>query len=628
MYSPNFDGIAIKKAQKTNTAMLKKFYLLGILMPLFISTSLQAQIYINEILASNETGLSDQAGEFEDWIEIYNEGSVAIDLAGYYISDDPADPLLSQIQNTDPSLTTVPAGGYLLLWADKDLDQGANHVNLKLGGSGEALTLTAPDGTTLVAEFTFPGQSDDVSYGRITDGSNDLTFFSNPSPLQANVADPSNPTTTITLELQIADGNDDAEEFPNGFMILGSSDIEMVNDNGSNLTSGFRFQNVLLPADATVTSAHLEFFVDETNSGATNLNIRGELAASDAFDNSNASITNRNLSNTTASWQPAAWNDVNVSGDDQRTPDLSAVVQEILNSGNWNEGGAMTFVIDGSGLRTAISYDKSDDQAAKLIINAEVEINTTPISGIVINEVAPFASDYLDEEDKREDWVELYNTTNETIEVGGLYLSDKASSPDKWQIPPGLSIPAGGYLTIFCDGDPDDGPLHADFSFKASGESAVLSQQSATGFETLDIVDFEDVAFESSYARIPNGTGDFVKVGTPTANASNNGSLLYLEPPVADLASGIYTGSQSVVLSHSDNSVIIKYTLDGSDPDQNSTTYSSPITISENAAVRAIAIKPGYQNSKPANEAYLINERPESMLMEQMEYNNTVHHIL
>ena len=126
----------------------------------------------------------------------------------------------------------------------------------------------------------------------------------------------------------------------------------------------------------------------------------------------------------------------------------------------------------------------------------------------------------------------------------------------------------------------------------------------------MDRVDFEDIAFESSFARIPNGTGNFVKVGTPTANSSNDGSLLYLESPVIDLESAIYSGPQNLSISHPDNSVTIKYTLDGSDPDQNSSTYNGSITISENSAVRAIALKSGYLNSKPANEAYLINESP------------------
>ena len=234
-------------------------------------------------------------------------------------------------------------------------------------------------------------------------------------------------TVPINLTLQISDGNDDAEQFSSGFMILGSSDIEMVNDNGSDITSGFRFQNVLLPANSNVISAHLEFFVDETSTIATNLRIRGEHANSAPFNSSFSNITNRNLSGASVNWQPAAWTSLNVSGADQRSPDLKNIVQEIINSGNWSEGGAMTFVVDGSGLRTAISYNKNSSRAARLIIEAEVELSTTPVSGVVINEVAPFASDFLDEENKREDWVELYNTTNQVINIGGLYLSDKAS---------------------------------------------------------------------------------------------------------------------------------------------------------------------------------------------------------
>ncbi|MFT7604482.1 MAG: hypothetical protein ACI8VT_002065, partial [Saprospiraceae bacterium] len=99
-----------------------------------LSASLaNAQLYINEFLASNATGITDESGEFEDWIEIYNAGSSAVDLAGYYMSDDVTEPLIWQIPAGNASLTTVPAGGYLILWADKDLADGVNHINIKLG---------------------------------------------------------------------------------------------------------------------------------------------------------------------------------------------------------------------------------------------------------------------------------------------------------------------------------------------------------------------------------------------------------------------------------------------------------------------------------------------------------------
>jgi len=166
--------------------MTKIFYsLLIVFLGVILCTpTLNAQIYINEFLASNETSITDEAGDFEDWIEIYNAGNADVDLAGYYISDDILEPLLWQIPTGSPSLTTVPAGGYLILWADKDTDDGANHIDIKLGAGGEDIILTNPDGVTVVDQLTFGAQTEDVSNGRETDGAANFVFFSSPS-LQA-----------------------------------------------------------------------------------------------------------------------------------------------------------------------------------------------------------------------------------------------------------------------------------------------------------------------------------------------------------------------------------------------------------------------------------------------------------
>jgi len=109
-----------------------------------------------------------------------------VDLAGYYLSDDADNPTLWQIPATNAGLTTVPAGGYLLFWADNETAQGANHLNFKLGGNGESLTLTAPDGVTVVDNMTFPALALDFGYGRLPDGSGNLSALTPASPASTN----------------------------------------------------------------------------------------------------------------------------------------------------------------------------------------------------------------------------------------------------------------------------------------------------------------------------------------------------------------------------------------------------------------------------------------------------------
>jgi hypothetical protein len=145
------------------------------------------ELFINEILASNSGATPDPFGDPEDWIEIYNAGATAVDLGGMYITDDLATPTKYLIPTTDPSATTVPAGGYLLLWADNEPGEGATHIVPKLSASGEAVGLYT---STLdeIDSVTFGAQTADISFGRQPDGSENWTTFVAPTPGATNGA--------------------------------------------------------------------------------------------------------------------------------------------------------------------------------------------------------------------------------------------------------------------------------------------------------------------------------------------------------------------------------------------------------------------------------------------------------
>ena len=101
----------------------------------------------------------------------------------------------------------------------------------------------------------------------------------------------------------------------------------------------------------------------------TALELRGE--ASDnasAFGSSSGDITSRPMTGASASWNPPGWNNVGEAAAGQRTPDLSAIVQEIVDRGGWSSGNALVFVITGSGARVAESWDGSPAQAPELVI--------------------------------------------------------------------------------------------------------------------------------------------------------------------------------------------------------------------------------------------------------------------
>lgn len=126
-------------------------------------------VVINEFMASNDATASDQDGDFDDWIELYNNTNASIDLSGYSLSDDGTD----LTQWSFPSGTTIEANGYLIIWADEDDDQEGLHASFKISASGETLYLVNTTGE-IVDEITFEDQTTDVSYGRYPNGTGDF----------------------------------------------------------------------------------------------------------------------------------------------------------------------------------------------------------------------------------------------------------------------------------------------------------------------------------------------------------------------------------------------------------------------------------------------------------------------
>jgi len=170
----------------------------------FVTIQLNGQqLLINEFLASNGTTNTDEFGDADDWIEIYNPGGSAVNIGGYYITDDLNELNQWQIPTTNASQTTVPAGGYLLLWADKETEQGVRHVDIKLGSSGEDIALVRPNGTTIVDSYTFGVQLEDVSEGRSPNGGSSFDFFPDPTPNGANNTPPGlNETAPVTFSVR------------------------------------------------------------------------------------------------------------------------------------------------------------------------------------------------------------------------------------------------------------------------------------------------------------------------------------------------------------------------------------------------------------------------------------------
>ncbi|MEC8984945.1 MAG: YHYH protein, partial [Candidatus Neomarinimicrobiota bacterium] len=184
------------------------------------ATTIDYTIIVNEFMAANQNCCDDGTGENEDFIELYNYGMEAIDIGGFYFTDNLTGSFLYHITDTSTSETTISGGEFLVIWADADPEQGPLHVDFKLSSGGEDIGIYDPDGSAII-EMSFSSQGEDTSYGRYPDGS-DTWQFMNPTPGMANTQElslvnnitmpgqfkihqnypnPFNPVTTIRYDL-------------------------------------------------------------------------------------------------------------------------------------------------------------------------------------------------------------------------------------------------------------------------------------------------------------------------------------------------------------------------------------------------------------------------------------------
>ena len=184
---------------------------------------------------------------------------------------------------------------------------------------------------------------------------------------------------SVTVERRVSAGNDDAEERSSGSMYRSSSDLELVDDGSrTDQTVGMRFNGIDIPQGATILNSYVQFQVDETNSGSVSLEIRGQNDDNaTTFTSSDDNITSRPTTAASVSWAPVPWTSVGAAGLDQRTPNISTIIQEIVNRTGWAANNSLVIMITGSGERTAESYNGKSSAAP--LLHVEYLLSAPPV---------------------------------------------------------------------------------------------------------------------------------------------------------------------------------------------------------------------------------------------------------
>jgi hypothetical protein len=223
--------------------------------------------------------------------------------------------------------------------------------------------------------------------------------------------------------------------------------------------------------------------------------------------------------------------------------------------------------------------------------------NNVQCQDLIINEfVASNVLGLEDEDGGYEDWIELLNTGTDPIDLDNFSISDDLGQPNKWTFP-SIVIQPGEYLIIFASGKDRIQPnLHTNFSISSSGEELLLSNPNGIIISFIPPI---ELPTNISYGCYPNGQPDYNYFFDPTPEApnQNNGFEQALDLPTVSHSSGFYEDSFYLKAYHNDPNAIIRYTLDGSIPNENSAIFPDSLLVED------ISAEPDNISSVPTTSA-------------------------
>ncbi|MEH6650223.1 MAG: PilC/PilY family type IV pilus protein [Motiliproteus sp.] len=225
--------------------------------------------------------------------------------------------------------------------------QTSGSVNLALEGSSANNTITSPDIKEVLQEI--------INLGTWSANNAMTLFIERVSGHNSGFVD------TYSYEQSSAKA---AELTVNYLLGTGSTTSQTV---------GLRFNNITVPRGATITSARVSFSADASDSDSTNLVFNAEdIGDSPAFSTTDNDLSDRNKTAQSIGWNAAAAWTAETQYQSPAAPDLSPVIQEVVNRTDWCGGNSLSLLVSGTGLRVAKSYERNPSLAPRLDITYDV----------------------------------------------------------------------------------------------------------------------------------------------------------------------------------------------------------------------------------------------------------------
>lgn len=240
-------------------------------------------------------------------------------------------------------------------------------------------------------------------------------------------------------------------------------------------------------------------------------------------------------------------------------------------------------------------------------------LSNTICAQVFINEFSANKGSWaFDGEWNESDWIELYNSSENTIDLSTYFLSDNQDDLTKWGLPE-LLIEPYGMVLFHCSGKDisisADGTDYHHTNFRLSAGETVLFTD---GVNILDSNQINpDIYFGISEGRQTDGTNNWCLFDEPTPNSSNNQSFCYsgiTHSPNLSLESGWYSGNESVSCLNDNEGAITFYTTDGSVPTTDDLVFDQSIDLTSNTIISARSFSFGQLPSHVVDRTYVFEE--------------------
>ena len=543
-------------------------------------------LIISEIMSSNSSAVTDENGAYPDWIEIWNSTNRDMNLKGLGLSDDG-----DSIRFLFPAVT-LEADGRLVVFCDNTNQANPKfpfHAKFKLSSVGETVYLYDSN-AYLIDSCKYPIMASNESWSLTDQGFQAVSWFSpgfeNTEEGHRKYRESITVTDgSVVINEVMADPltgiRDDEDELADWIELYNTtsqaislSKFALSDNEGKPLK--WRF-----PDDAVI-PANGYYLVLCTGKD------RKDTAQQDTYH------TNFRLS---------AESETIILADSQGRVVDRVMIDNLPQDCSWgrNERNEMQVFTT----------------PTPLLPNNQTGFNQMDLNLRAMNKTGVWISEVLASNDSIEtyakagiaDWVEIYNSSTESVDLSGWGLSDNQGRGRKWQFPAGTYISPGEYKVILCDKNTAKNTiaeLHASYKISRS-EGEIITLTDPTG-RVLDKVILPKMKTDISYGRTLGMAGLFY-YDTPTPfQANGTGFTGFAAEPEFTVPPGQYTSAQYVEIRVPEGTQVF-YTTDGSTPTQESTAYNGErLELNYTAVIRARAFGTGLvRPSDTITGTYFIN---------------------